>query len=427
RTRSWLKTKCLNRQELIVVGYTEPKGGRVGIGALLLAVREKGKQTLRYAGRVGTGMNDSLLTSLRSRLAALRRPDPPVANPPARERAGAHWVEPRLVVEVSFTEWTRAGILRHPALVGVREDKAPREVRREDPMNVAGIVLTHADRVLYPDRGLTKQDLARYYETIAPLMLPHVAERPLSLVRCPEGTNQACFFQKHWGARLPEAVGTVDIREVSGARKPYAVVHDAAGLVSLVQHGVLEFHPWGARADNVDAPDRIVFDLDPAPGLAWKRVREGARRLRAVLEEVELESWIKTTGGKGIHVVVPIARRSTWDEVSAFARALATRMERDEPSGYLAKASKAARTGKIFVDWLRNTRGATSVAAWSTRARPGAAISVPISWEDLDRVTGGDQYHVGNVAALLGKRKKDPWSGIAAAKQRLIRSMITRL
>jgi bifunctional non-homologous end joining protein LigD len=424
RTRTWLKLKCLNRQEFIVVGFTEPKGGRVGIGALLLAVREERKR-LRYVGRVGTGMSDAMLADLRSRLVSLVRAASPVDNPP-RQRAGVRWVEARLVVEVAFTEWTRDGLLRHPALVGMREDKTPREVRREDPMNVAGIVLSNADRVLYPDRGLTKLDLAHYYEAIAPLMLPHVADRPLSLVRCPEGIGKACFFQKHWARTLPDAVDTVDIRESGGAKKPYTVVHEAAGLVSLVQHGILEFHLWGARADNVEAPDRIVFDLDPAPDVPWKRVREGARRVRALLEEAGLESWTKTTGGKGIHITVPIARRPAWEDVSRFARALAYYLERTEPTRYLAKASKTARKGKIFVDWLRNTRGATWVAPWSTRARPEAPVSVPVSWEELDRLKGGDQFHVADVPGLIAKRKQDPWSGMLASKQRLTRAMTTR-
>jgi bifunctional non-homologous end joining protein LigD len=219
----------------------------------------------------------------------------------------------------------------------------------------------------------------------------------------------------------------VDIRERGSQTKPYTVIRDAAGLVSLVQHGVLEFHLWGARADNVEAPDRMVFDLDPAPVVSWERVRAGARALRALLEDVGLESWIKTTGGKGIHVVVPIARRSTWEEVSGFARALAERMAREAPGEYLARASKAARKGKIFVDWLRNTRGATAVAPWSSRARPTAPVSAPIAWEELDRLTSGDQFHVADVPALISRRTRDPWRGMLASKQRLTRSMTARL
>lgn len=427
RTRNWLKTKCLKRQEFIVAGFTEPKGGRVGIGALLLAVRDQ-RGKLRYAGRVGTGMGDALLGSLRKRLGALARAGTPLADSTGISRVGVHWVEPSLVAEVAFTEWTDDGRLRHPAFIGMREDKSPRDVRREDPMDVAGVVLSNPDRVLYPEQGITKRDLAAYYDAIASLMLPHIGGRPLSLVRCPAGRGKACFFQKHWGSQLPKAVDSVDIREGSGETKPYAVVHDAAGLVALVQHGVLEFHQWGARADQVESPDRIVFDLDPDAAVGWKRVQDAARELRALLEEVGLQSWLKTTGGKGLHVIVPIARRSTWEEVSEFARAVAYHLAELHPDRYLAKASKAARTGKIFVDWLRNTRGATAVSAWSTRAREGAPISTPISWDELASLKGGDQYHLGNVPSLIAKRKsKDPWSALPASTQRLTRAMTTEL
>lgn len=426
RTRNWLKTKCLKRQEFIVAGFTEPKGGRVGIGALLLAVRDQ-QGKLRYAGRVGTGMGDALLGSLRKRLGALVRRDTALADAAGISRAGVHWVEPRLVAEVAFTEWTDDGRLRHPAFIGMREDKSPREVRREDPVEVADVVLSNPDRVLYPEQGITKRDLAAYYEAIAPLMLPHVGGRPLSLVRCPEGRGKGCFFQKHWGSRLPKAVDSVEIREGSGETKPYAVVHDVAGLVALVQHGVLEFHQWGARADQVESPDRIVFDLDPDAAVSWKRVRDAAGELRTLLEDLGLQSWLKTTGGKGLHVIVPIARRSSWEEVAEFARAAAYHLAEQYPDRYLAKASKAARKGKIFVDWLRNTRGATAIAAWSTRAREGAPISTPVSWDELTSLKGGDQYHLGIVPSLIAKRKsKDPWSALPTSAQRLTRAMTAK-
>jgi bifunctional non-homologous end joining protein LigD len=427
RTRSWLKIKCLNRQEFIVVGFTEPRGGRIGLGALLLAVRDD-RGALRYAGKVGTGMGDAMLGEVRRELEALVRRSPPVDNVRGVAQAGVHWVEPRLVAEVSFTEWTHDGRLRHPAFMGMRRDKLPRQVRREDPMNVAGVVLSNPDRVLFPEQGLTKRDLAAYYEAIAPLMLPHVADRPLSLVRCPEGRTKSCFFQKHWGRQLPEGVRSVDIRESSGETKPYAVVRDATGLVALVQHGVLEFHLWGARADQVESPDRIIFDLDPDPSVPWKRVQEAALALRTLLQASGLESWLKTTGGKGLHVVVPIARRSTWDEVSGFARAVAYHFAGVHPEQYLARASKAARKGKIFVDWLRNTRGATAVAPWSSRAREGAPVSVPVGWEELPALKRGDPFHVTDVLTLVQRRKgKDPWSAMAASRQRLTRAMTAKL
>jgi bifunctional non-homologous end joining protein LigD len=426
RSRSWLKVKCQNRQEMVVIGFTEPKGRRSGIGALILGFRDD-DGVLRYAGRVGTGMDDAMLASLRKQLAPLRRPTSPAERGVPRSQTGLNWVEPRLVAEVSFTEWTRDGLLRHPAFEGLREDKSPREVRREEPMQVAGISLSNAGRVLYPEQGLTKLDLAAYYEAISPWMLPHVAGRPLSLVRCPGGRAKACFYQKHWSGHLPEALGTVDIKEGSGSTGVYSVVRDAAGLVSLVQFGVLEVHTWGARADQVESPDRIIFDLDPAPGVSWAKVRAGAERLRDLLSEVGLESWLKTTGGKGLHVALPIARRSSWAEVSAFARAVAERLVADQPERYLSKASKAARAGKIFVDWLRNTRGATAIAPWSTRAREGAPVSAPISWKDLATLKSGDQYTVENAPALVERLKRDPWGEMVRSKQRVTAAMVKKI
>jgi len=294
-------------------------------------------------------------------------------------------------------------------------------------MNVAGVELSHADRVLYPEQGLTKLDLARYYEAIAPWMLPHVAGRPFSLVRCPEGRQKACFYQKHWSGTLPRGVETVDIREGKGTVRAYTVIHDVTGLVGLVQHGVLEFHLWGARADRLETPDRVIFDVDPAPEVDWQRVRGAARLLREVLDTLGLESWVKTSGGKGLHVVLPIERRSSWEEVAAFARALAYRVAREAPDQYLATASKAARKGKIFIDWLRNTRGATAIAPWSTRAREGAPISVPLDWNELDRLKSGAQYDVKQGPALARRRKPDPWDSLLKSKQRLTRSLTAAL
>jgi bifunctional non-homologous end joining protein LigD len=294
-------------------------------------------------------------------------------------------------------------------------------------MIVAGIELSNPGRLLYPEQGLTKEDLAKYYEAIAPWMLPHVAGRPFSLLRCPAGRQRTCFYQKHWTSYLPKAVKTVAIREADGEQRPYTVIDDAAGLVSLIQNGVLEFHLWGSRADQVEAPDRIVFDLDPAPGVVWARVQEATRMLGELLRALGLESWIKTTGGKGMHVVIPIARRSSWEEVTAFARAVGHRMAREAPERYLAKASKAERKGKIFIDWLRNTRGATAIAPWSTRAREGAPVSTPISWDELGRLKRGNQYNVESALALARRRKRDPWTDLLKSKQRLTRAMTAAL
>jgi bifunctional non-homologous end joining protein LigD len=247
------------------------------------------------------------------------------------------------------------------------------------------------------------------------------------LVRCPEGQPKGCFYQKHWTTALPPGIDTVDIEEESGKVQPYVVVRDVSGLVSLVQHGVLEVHLWGARADNVDAPDRIVFDLDPSPEVGWRGVVQAARELRERLDALGLESWIKTTGGKGLHLVIPLGRRSTWADVSAFARGIANQMVSDSPTKYLAKASKAARKGLIFVDWLRNIRGATWVAAWSTRARTEASISVPIDWKELDKLKSGDQFTLGSVLQLGRRRRRDPWADLLRSRQQLSKSILAKI
>ncbi len=441
RGAAWVKVKCGHRQEFVVVGFTPPKGARAGLGSLLLAVNDHGK--LRYAGRVGSGIPDENLRELSAGLRRLERPDSPLGQKPAGIPGVTHWVEPRMVVEVSFTEWTTDGRLRHPVFQGVREDKPASEVRREEakvgqvktrtppakkrpsPAKTAGATITHPDRVVYPEAGVTKAELAEHFARVAPLLLPHTAGRPLALIRCPEGIAKECFFQKHWPGTPPPAIDTVPIRQSDGVR-PHVVVHDVAGLMALVQWGVMEIHAWGSRADDPERPDRIIFDLDPDPAITWQEVKEAATGVRGLLDGLGLESWLKTSGGKGLHVVVPIARRSTWDEVSAFARAVAEHMQAEFPDRFIAKASKAARRGLIFVDWLRNTRGATAIAPWSTRARSAAGVSVPIPWSRLEKLAAGDEY------TLLSLRRKplpsaDPWEGMLATRQGLTRALIAKL
>jgi bifunctional non-homologous end joining protein LigD len=286
-------------------------------------------------------------------------------------------------------------------------------------VTVAGVELSHPDRVLYPEQGITKRDLARYYAEVARWMLPHVIGRPLALVRCPEGRQRVCFYQKHWRGPPPPGVNTVPLREAGGAVRDYTWVDSVQGLIALVQHGVLEFHVWGARLDRLERPDRMVFDLDPSPEVPWRLVREAARDLRALLAEQSLGSWVKTTGGKGLHLVVPLDRHQDWRTVAGFARAMAERLVARRPDRYLARARKAERKGKIFVDWLRNTRGATAIAPWSTRARAGAPVSAPVAWEDLGRVRSGGQFTLGNVPRLLARRRDDPWAALLDARQRL--------
>lgn len=280
---------------------------------------------------------------------------------------------------------------------------------------VAGVVITHPDRVVYPALQLTKLDIARYFERVARLMLPHVAGRPLALVRCPDGTAGTCFFQKHWTGAWPAAIDSVRILQHDGTRRRHVVIRDRTGLVTLAQWGVIEIHPWGCRADDANRPDRIVFDLDPAPGTPWDLVLDGARRLRRMLAAAGLESWVKTSGGKGLHVEVPIARRVTWADTSRFARSIAERIERDDPRGFIARATKSARGGRVFIDWLRNSRAATSVAPWSPRARRRAGVSVPVPWSRLGRIGAGDQY----TLATLRLPGDDPWQALLTSRQSL--------
>lgn len=441
RSNQWLKTKCALAQEFVVAGFTRPGGSRVGLGALVLGVRERGR--FRHVGRVGTGFDRAALRRFRVLLEPLRIEtapfDAPVSSAASR---GVTWVRPRTVVEVSFTSWTADGLLRHPSFRGLREDKPAAHVVREGAVPplvaqgsrtrsgasakpkrdssavVAGVALTHPDRVLYSEQGLTKLDLARYYEWIAPRILPHLRGRPLSVVRCPRGEGGECFFQKHGHDTFPAGVRSVEVKEKKGGA-PYLMVDSTQGLVALVQMGVLELHPWGSRSDRLDQPDRMFFDLDPAPDVRWERVAEAARLIREVLSRLDLQSFLKTTGGKGLHVVVPLARRHGWDDVKAFSRAVAMQISAEEPRLYLATASKAMRKGRIFIDYLRNARGATAVAPFSTRARPGASVSTPVDWKELDGRLRSDTFDVRNLEERLRKQRRDPWQGFSALGQTL--------
>jgi bifunctional non-homologous end joining protein LigD len=455
RGSAWVKVKCVTSQEFVIVGFTDPKGTRAGFGALLLGVHDKGG-ALTYVGRVGTGFDDRSLKALHAKLKALEQERSPLRSRPPGSTRGVHWVEPKLVADVAFTNWTRDGILRHPAFHGLREDKPAREVVRERPrlpaaaessshgrrrvrtrgpirhstraassafvsasgVTIAGVTLTHPNRVLYPGQGITKQDLAAFYEEIGDWILPHVVERPLSLVRCPAGQGTACFYQKHVGPEASDHIEGVRVKGKGGVRT-YAYIEDLAGLVSLVQMGVLELHPWGSRVGDLEHPDRITLDLDPAPGVPWKRVIATARQLRSLLSELRLKSFVKTTGGKGLHVVVPLAPKESWDTVKAFARGVADAMAQRAPKEYTASLSKASRTGKIFIDYLRNSQGATAVAAYSTRALPGAPVATPIAWDELGVDLRSDRFTVRDLPRRLVALRKDPWEGFLKSRQTL--------
>jgi len=442
RGKDWQKSKSLARQEFVIVGFTDPAGGRSHLGALLLGVSRDGQVV--YSGRVGTGFSERSLKDLHARLAPLEIAKPNLKNAPrGTEIRGVHWVEPKLVAEVEYTELTDDGLLRHPTFKGMREDKAAREVVLEQPRAVASRtrtrtktktktkptaadhataskspVLSHPDKILYPELGLTKRELADYYELVSDVMLPHVINRPLTLLRCPEGRSKQCFFQKHPGDSLAEGLVRVQV-PASDGKSEYAAIADERGLLALAQMGVLEVHLWGALASDAEHPDRLVFDLDPAPDLDFKATIVGARALRALLEELGLKSWVKTTGGKGLHVTVPIVPQAGWDEIKDFCRAIAEELTRRDPARYLATMSKAKRTGKIFIDYLRNGRGATFIAPYSTRARDGATIAMPVEWDDLSARFKPDAFNVRSAAKYLAKRGTDPFASLLKARQRL--------
>ncbi len=432
RSASWVKSKCRERQEFAILGFTEPTEVARGVGSLLLGYWEEGK--LRYAGRVGTGFNRHVGGDLRRKLDKLVAKMPALPAIPAAARRGATLVEPTLVAEVEFATWTADKLVRQASFIALRSDKPARSIDREKPMpatkarkkaapaSAGGIAITHPDRVLFPEQGITKQQLADYYLAMADRILPHVADRPLSALRCPEGIAGECFFQKHLMKGMPDAVTPLKVRGSEGV-SDYLSVHDAAGLAALVQFGVIELHPWGCKPGAMELADRLVFDLDPDAGLAWKDVVATARQVRARLDAVGLKSFLKTTGGKGLHVVAPLNPGVDWGVTKAFAQAVAVSMAAEAPDRFIAKANKAARKGKIFVDYLPNQRGSTSVAPYAVRARPGAAVSMPIPWSALTDTLRPDQFGLKDALA----KRADPWRGFFATRQTIDRKTVALL
>ncbi len=439
RGTAWLKIKCQARDEFVIIGWTDPGGAREGFGSLLLGYYDRARR-LRFAGAVGTGFNQATLRALRRRLDRLARRVPPSAEIARAAPRRAHWVAPELVAELRYSEWTRDGRLRHPAFLGLREDKSADEVviDREDAaaaglsdpaprasalpgrvrgtVEVAGVAISNADKVLYPKGGFTKLALAQYYEQIAPHMLPELSGRPLTLVRCPEGYDKNCFYQKHATKAVPAALERLDIPEGRDAGI-HLLANDLAGLLSLVQMGVLEIHVWGSTRRALDRPDRVVFDFDPDEGLAWPRVVEAAFTMRHLLGELGLESFAKATGGKGLHVVVPLRPQLDWDEMKAFSKAMAEEMARREPGAYTTTMAKKSRRGRIFIDYLRNQRGATAIAAYSARARPGAPVAAPLSWKEVEDGVRSDAFTIATLPRRLATLSRDPWNDLAKVKQ----------
>ncbi|MFL5241744.1 MAG: DNA ligase D [Gemmataceae bacterium] len=444
RTLNWLKIKCVKKAEFVIGGYTEPTGSRTGFGALLVGYHNHAGD-LVYAGKVGTGFDDRTLRSLFERLVKLKHDKSPFEDFKSAGRA-VHWVKPQLVAQVAYGDWTRDGHLRHPSFQGLSEGASAAEVTRDTPASPSsvdhtgnkdgrkdratsdydprsqkfgGVRLTSPDKVLYPESGITKLELANYYKMVAAWMLPHVANRPLVLVRCPEGHQNQCFYQKHPPAGTPDTFRRIKVREKSKDEE-YLVVDDEAGLVSIAQIAGLEVHVWGSQADTLEEPDRLIFDLDPDPAVPWKRVVDSAQQVRQFLEELGLQGFVKTTGGKGLHLVVPIERRHDWDEAKAFCKRVADLIVLADAKNYTSNMTKAARVGKIYIDYLRNARGSTAIAAYSTRARSGAPVSVPLSWKELSDRVFADHYTVRNLGRRLASLKHDPWEGIGSLRQNLV-------
>jgi bifunctional non-homologous end joining protein LigD len=442
RSRDWLKFKCVKEQEFVVGGWSPSSKSRAFSSLLLGLYDDDGK--LHYAGRVGSGFDDAQLREIAAELKKRARKTAPFGKMPGAVKRGARWVTPDLVAQVRFAEITRDGAVRHAVFQGLREDKdaaevvaerpAPEKSKKGKPMAgskgeeaaIAGVRLTHPDKPLYPAMGVTKRELADYFAGIAEAMLPEVTDRPVSLLRCPDGRGEACFFQKHAGSGLPEPVRKIAIAEKDGARKDYLLFNSTAALVACAQVGALELHLWASRRDKLERPDRMVFDLDPGEGVDFAAVRAAAADLRDVLREAELESWPLLTGGKGIHLVIALERRVGWETFSGFAKAFAEKMSELDPDRFIATMSKAKRKGRIFIDHFRNRRGSTAIAPFSPRAREGAPVAVPVSWKELESVKQANAFTLANSLADLKKRAK-AWPEEAKRRVRLTQAGADKL
>lgn len=421
RSAAWVKTKCIQRQEFVVVGWLPSDKSRA-FRSLILAVNDNG--ALRYAGKVGTGFDTMELQRLLEVMKPLEQDNPTVKAPRAEVR-DAHWLRPRLVAEIAFTEMTNEGTLRHPSYLGLRDDKRPEAVVVEKPALETPapggeiVPISNAQRILFPESQITKGQLADYYAAVAPIMLPWAASRPISLVRCPQGRSKKCFFQKHDAGSFGEAVRHVAIEEKDGETEPYLYLDTPEGLMTCVQMGTIEFHGWGARIEDVEKADRLVFDLDPDVGLDFEAVRSAAFRFRDILKSIDLETFPMVTGGKGVHVIAPLTPEAEWPEVKDFARRLAIAVAQAEPAKFTAALPKAQRKGRIFVDYLRNQRGATAVMPYSVRSREGAPVAAPITWKEMETIASPAQFHVGDQLELLKRARSRGLSSWGRADQAL--------
>ena len=432
RSPDWIKLKCSQRQEFVIGGWTDPKGSRTGLGSLLLGVHNA-DGALVYAGKVGTGFDDRSLRVLHGKLKSLATDRRPFSGPTPGERH-VHWVKPRLIAEVTFSEWTRDGHLRHPVFHALRSDKPAKAIIREEPASPAGahperqasgipsgLKLTNPDRVIDPSTKATKGDVVRYYGLVGKLMMEHLAGRPVSLLRFPQGISRPGFFQKHLERSTIEGVRQLD-KSLDPDHPPLIEIVEPLGLVSAAQWNVIEFHTWNAVKTHIDKPDRITFDLDPGKGVEWSTIQEVARLLRSLLTEFNLPAFLKTSGGKGLHVVTPIRRQHDWDTVKDFSRAIVEHLARTLPKLVVAKSGERNRVGRIFIDYLRNGFGATTVSAWSVRARLGLGISVPISWTELSNLKSAAQWTLRNIEDRL-ETGNAPWTDYAKSAKSITAAM----
>ncbi|PWK45471.1 DNA ligase D [Pseudomonas sp. OV226] len=446
RSSDWIKLKCKHRQEFVVVGYTDPKGSRHAFGALLLGLHDRDSAQLRYAGKVGTGFNETTLKRIFEQLKPWQTKKPSVVNPPSGfEAKGVHWLKPTLLAEVAFAEMTKEGSVRHAVFHGLREDKPAKGITEERPHVVktpekktagaqpapsqAGLVkgevrITHPDRVIDATTGTTKVQLAEYYASVAQWILPELKDRPVALVRAPEGIAGELFFQKNAEHLAIPGITTLD-KALTG--QPVMIINNAQALIGAVQMSTVELHTWNATADNLERPDRFVLDLDPDPALPWKSMVEATQLTLSVLDELGLKAFLKTSGGKGIHLVVPLTRKQGWDEVKDFSHAIVSHMAKLLPERFSAVSGPKNRVGRIFIDYLRNGLGATTICAYAVRTREGLPVSVPIFREEVAELKGGNQWNVHNVHERLAEVGEGPWAGMRKTRQTITAEMRRRV
>ncbi|PMW95322.1 DNA ligase D [Pseudomonas sp. FW215-R2] len=436
RSSDWIKLKCKHRQEFVIVGYTDPKGSRSAFGALLLGLHDRDSGELRYAGKVGTGFNEATLKSLLAQLKPLRAKKPAVVNPPSGfEVQGVHWLKPSLLAEVAFAEMTQDGSVRHAVFHGVREDKPARDITQEraktvkqsesEPGLASGKVrITHPDRVIDASSGTTKMQLAEYYASVAEWILPQLKDRPVALVRAPDGIAGELFFQKNAEHLAIPGIRTLD-KDVTG--QPVMLINNAEALVGAVQMSTVELHTWNATTVDLEKPDRFVLDLDPDPALPWKSMVEATALTLTVLDELGLRAFLKTSGGKGIHLVVPLIRKHGWDEVKDFSHAIVSHMAKLLPERFSAVSGPKNRVGRIFIDYLRNGLGATTICAYAVRTREGLPVSVPLFIDEVKEIKGANQWNVHNVHERLAEVGDEPWADMKKTRQSITAEMRKRV